>query len=306
MGLITTKKIYMKMCHQSNDLYEMTNEERYALQRHLVRMYADIEKICVSHGLKVMLAYGSVLGAIRHGDVIPWDDDMDIYMPREDYELFIHEYSRELPDNYVVYAPNHTNGTITHFGKVVDKNTSFITPDSDSENFKFHKGVYVDIFPLDHIEPNKFTNQSRRLLIMVLKYIKGSVRQYVGNSKSYKIVMNGSPLAKFNYCLRQCIGFLMSFKTLDQWANMIDGISAFCKKETGFYHDTSAWRYDVNPLPQEMFFPPRKVKFGEIEAFVPNQAERYLERCYGDWRQIPSPENRWRHFIVKLDLSKGM
>lgn len=49
MGLITTKKIYMKMCHQSNDLYEMTDEERYALQRHLVRMYADIEKnLCFS------------------------------------------------------------------------------------------------------------------------------------------------------------------------------------------------------------------------------------------------------------------
>ncbi len=303
MGLITTKDIYMKMCYQSNDFYEMTDDERRALQKHLVKMYADIEKVCNRHNLKVMLAYGSVLGAIRHGDVIPWDDDLDLYMPREDYEKFLHEYSKELPENYIIYAPNHPNGSISNFGKVVDKNTTFVP--IGSENSKHYRGVYVDVFPLDHIGTNLLANKYRQMKLLFLKYVIGSVRQYKGNSKIYKELMSGSFVAKFNYRFRRFIGFVMSFRSISQWVNTIDNVFASCHQDTGFIHDSSGWRYDMNPLPQEMFFPPRKVKFGDIEAFVPNHAEEYLERCYGNWRQIPPPEKRWRHFIMKIDLSKG-
>jgi lipopolysaccharide cholinephosphotransferase len=102
--MFRTKDIYMQMCHQSDELHELTEEERIRLQAHLRKMYKDVEAVCLRHGLTVMLADGSVLGAIRHGGFIPWDDDIDLNMPRRDYEEFINTYASELPDHYKVFA----------------------------------------------------------------------------------------------------------------------------------------------------------------------------------------------------------
>ena len=104
----------------------MTDEERTRLQQHLLEMYKEIEAVCVKHDLTVMLAYGSVLGAIRHGGFIPWDDDMDLFMPRRDYELLINDYADDLPEHLKVYAPNCKNGTYGRFAKVIDTKTKFI------------------------------------------------------------------------------------------------------------------------------------------------------------------------------------
>ena len=143
----------MQMCHQSDELHELTEEERIRLQTHLRKMYKDVEAVCLRHGLTVMLADGSVLGAIRHGGFIPWDDDIDLNMPRRDYEEFINTYASELPDHYKVFAPNSVNGPISNFAKVVDLNTEIIGP--GEENSSVCHGISLDIFPLEGIAPNR-------------------------------------------------------------------------------------------------------------------------------------------------------
>lgn len=289
----------MKMCHESKLLHALTDEERRALQAHLRKMYVDIETVCNRHGLTVMLAYGCVLGAIRHGGFIPWDDDLDLYMPRKDYDELINKYADELPDNYIVYSPNSKNGPIYNFAKIVDKNTKFVFP--GDENAKHHAGVFVDIFPLEAIDADRpIMNKIKSVALKGIIYISGSVMQFERNSKIYRQLMAGSRMARFNYWFRQIVGFIFSFVGSKTWQNLFDSI---CRNthETGYLHEPSGI-YTWVPISKDVFLPPQRVKFDDIEANIPHNPVFLLERDYGDWHYIPRPEERWEHFLVDIQL----
>ncbi len=104
--MLNTKDLYMKACLQSNELHALTDDERCRLQAHLRKMYLEIEKVCNRHGLRMCLGCGNVLGALRHQGFIPWDDDLDLLMPRDDYDKLINEYANELPESYKIFSPN--------------------------------------------------------------------------------------------------------------------------------------------------------------------------------------------------------
>ena len=299
--MFRTKDIYMQMCHQSDELHELTEEERIRLQAHLRKMYKDVEAVCLRHGLTVMLADGSVLGAIRHGGFIPWDDDTDLNMPRRDYEEFINTYASELPDHYKVFAPNSVNGPISNFAKVVDMNTEIIGP--GEENSSICHGISLDIFPLEGIAPNRrLYNKYKKFCSMALIYIIGSVTQYSAHSKLYKRLMSGSLAARFNYWFRELIGFFFSFRSREEWQNMFD---SFVRNtdNTGFVHRPSDI-YKWEPIPIDVYLPVKQIAFDDITAYIPNNPEYLLEYDYGDWRYIPKPEERWAHFLVSIKFSK--
>lgn len=299
-SMFQTKNIYMRMCHQSKELHVLTEEERTLLQTHLRAMYVEVEKVCNRHGLTVMLADGSVLGAVRHGGFIPWDDDIDLNMPRKDYDLFINEYASELPSHYMVYAPNSKNGPISNFAKVVDVKTTIIEP--GGENSPVHHGISLDIFPLESIIPDRRVyNGYKKILSMALIYIIGSVSQYHSHSKLYRRLMTGCMAGKFNYWFRKFVGFIFSFRSREAWQNTFD-IFVRNVDNTGYVHRPSdVYKWEAIPL--DVYLPVKRVQFDDIMAYIPNKPEFLLEYDYGDWRRIPPKEERWEHFLVKISFS---
>ncbi len=123
----------------------MANYDIRPLQLRLLDILTVIHQMCVEHGLRYYLVDGSLIGAVRHKGFIPWDDDMDICMPREDYEALIQHSKEWLPEPYEFVCFENDPKYPLHFGKVQDAGTTLI----ERPHLYYLGGVYVDIFPID-------------------------------------------------------------------------------------------------------------------------------------------------------------
>ena len=125
---------------------ELSLEEKKKI---LVSILSEVHNFCDENNLKYFLPGGTLIGAVRHKGFIPWDDDIDIYMPRNDYEKFLCEFNKE-SERYQVISLK-TDGYYLPFGKVIDTKTVLIeNVDSD-----YKMGIYLDIFPLDNLSITK-------------------------------------------------------------------------------------------------------------------------------------------------------
>lgn len=296
--MLETKEIYMKACMQSKEMHAMTGDERERLQAHLRMMYLEIEKVCDRHGLKMCAGYGTVLGALRHQGFIPWDDDMDLLMPREDYDRLINEYANELPQNFKIYAPNSKNGPITRFAKVVDINTRFLGPGvKDDESH----GIFIDIFPLEGTSSNISQIKLKRVISCMLMLISSSVMEYESSDTFYKKLMCSTPKGERTYNIRHKIGWLFSFISAKKWFNIVEKFTKCSVVKAGFSVPIGGANLKYfKPIDENIYFPAKKLRFNDIEIYVPNQSERHCELEYGDWTQIPPENERWQHFIKKI------
>lgn len=300
--MFSSKDIYTRMCHQSDVVYKMTDEERLKLQAHLRKMYKDIEAVCEKHGITMMIGGGNMLGQVRHGGFIPWDDDMDLYMPRKDYERFMRECYKDLPPHYQVYSPISENGPLIGFGKVIDTKTTFLFPGQDE--YSKGGGIFIDILPLENIDPANHFNKFRRILTLGCIYLAGCADQFNSKSDSYRKIMSGCREGKINYWIRQVIGFFASVVSYSKWMKWEDKIVQ-CNKETDWFIRPMG-TYDWSPQPKSAYLPVKKGKFDDIEVHIVNNPELFLDINYGDWHKIPKPSERWEHFIMKIDFEKGI
>lgn len=122
---------------------EMTIEELKAVQ---VDITCAIHAFCEEHGLRYFLHYGTLLGAVRHKGFIPWDEDIDLGMPRPDYDYFVHNFNAWNPD-LEVFAPELDLSYYAPFANVCDKRT--VLKENNRSHGRFELGVKVDIFPMD-------------------------------------------------------------------------------------------------------------------------------------------------------------
>ena len=287
-------------CNQDNKGVQLSPQNLERLQNHLFSMYKDIEKICIQHNLNIILAAGNVLGAIRHGGWIPWDDDLDIYMPREDYDKFIKIYAYELPDKYIVYSLNNDNGPITRFAKVIDMNTIFIPLVDISP--KHIEGVFIDIFPYDNVPTNRILHKFKKMIGYGLMFIQNSVNQHDNITDDYKKVLCATPQGRRAYYLRNSIGYLFSIISLTKWYKLFDRLIRNNTSSDYLYCGVStstAW----HPIPKSYLFPGKKFIFPNGEtAFIPREPEKYLTYAYGEWRIIPNDKNKWHHYVKDFNL----
>ena len=128
-------------------LINTANYDIKTLQARLVPMLECIDKVCREHHLRYYLWAGTMLGAVRHKGFIPWDDDMDICMPRPDYDLLLAHCHEWMPAPFEVVGPHNRSDYPYPFAKVEDSSTTVL----ERPDFNFPEGIYVDIFPIDGI-----------------------------------------------------------------------------------------------------------------------------------------------------------
>lgn len=137
------------------------DRELRRLQLLELRILQNIDRVCDELGITYFLDSGSVLGALRHRGFIPWDDDIDLGMPRADYERFVHEAPKLLGDEYVVSTPEINPSQAALFCKVWLRGTRFATEETIQAGF--NQGVFVDILPYDALSRDgKLARKQRR------------------------------------------------------------------------------------------------------------------------------------------------
>lgn len=152
----------------------------------------ELERVCKKHGLKYVAAYGTMLGAVRHKGYIPWDDDLDFYMPRPDYEILKKVGPEEFKEPYF-YQNTHTDTIICSFSKIKRTDTTAIEfPDKEPS---YNQGIFVDIFPIDDFtdgseEKNMIYLFQRDIWTIITKPILGHCEVYQPEKNPYKFTLD--------------------------------------------------------------------------------------------------------------------
>lgn len=289
-----------KLARTTNVFYELSPEESKNLKSCLYSMFVDIKRICDKHNLILMLSGGSALGAVRHKGFIPWDDDIDLMMPRDDYDKFIDLFEKELGEKYYLSTPRSKNRALSFFAQVVKKNT-IMRNIGDSEGMS--SGICVDIHPIEYASDNYMCRCFEAFRSILLRGIACCVRIYKSENKELFIEMTKkSRVDLVLYRIYYLVGFLFSFKSKYFWFYLFDKYTS-SKKRTS-YMTIPAGRafYWGELLPTNVFLPPSSGVFEGMEVYLPNDVNSYLFNLYGNYMEIPPEEERERHFYLDFDL----
>lgn len=233
-----------------------------------------IHDFCMRHQIKYSLGGGTLIGAFRHKGYIPWDDDIDIYLMRKDYERFLHEYND--PDGrYQLLAPGKTDSYFYTFSKVVDTRTVMF----EDEVQGFEIGVYVDVFPLDYVSDNL----SARKQVFRLKHLLYKIRRCKMSQTRYL----KSAIA--NFCYRY----------LPITVGGIDWLIEHYvhrRKPSGFICEMCETERPLRGCyPVESFDTTFDVPFENRVYKSMAGYDEYLRNTYGDYMALPPEDQRIQH-----------
>lgn len=285
-------------------LHNMSDNELKALQICFLDIMKDIIAICNKHNICYFLAGGTALGAVRHNGFIPWDDDVDLIMPRKDLNRFVQIFDQELGDKYELCSPNAEPHMVSSLiTEVYKKNT--LKTILMNINTPFPKGVHIDIFPIECVPEQKVERNIKGIISLVAQYWTVSSLLYKYRDLRVKKFFSRTMSGRVNYRIRMILGFLSSFRSYEFWYNHYD---MFIRgKDSDLWAvPTDIGHYFGHIMPKEVYFPPVKGIFEGIEVNLPHDVDTYLKNQYGDYMRIPPIEERERHYFVDfcLDLTK--
>ena len=240
-----------------------------------LEILCDVTDFCEKHGLRYFLAYGTLLGAVRHRGYIPWDDDIDIHMPRPDYEEFLRTYNRENHENITVSHEN-TPGYRVAFAKVYRKGTIV-------KEFHFKPdvfGVYIDIIPLDAFESKEQAQHC------------GQIRRYMHVKNS--VFMPQMTLARrMRLAITKLILLPFGIPFLQR---RIKNIATSCAYGTSGKVFSSYSRLASKEIfPQEIFNSHTLIPFEGRKFRAPLDSDTYLRTLYGDYMTLPPADKQVSH-----------
>ncbi|MDF9836943.1 MULTISPECIES: LicD family protein [unclassified Breznakia] len=251
------------------------------IQKIELEIAAHIFDLCRKHKLTCVLAGGSCLGAIRHKGMIPWDDDIDLAMPRNDYERFIELCEKELSSKYFFQHLDSEENCAYIFGKVRKNNTKLT--EEYSHNIKMHQGIWVDIFPYDNISDSHLR---RKFNNMWISFYKNLLIVKVG----FGIPRNSSFLFSVAYYISKIISLFFSKKFLKK--KLRKHMLKYNNQKTEKIRPYAGAYGEAENMSNDLFENPIEVDFNGYKFLTFKDYDMYLTKLYGDYMTPPPPEKR--------------
>lgn len=270
------------------------------VQKRELFIYKEIAKICDKYKLQYFAIGGTCIGAIRHKGFIPWDDDIDIALPRKDYELFRTKYYKELPSDLLKLDYDNSKQHSFLFTKIHDSRTTFVeyyAKDSEER----YTGAFVDIMPVDGLPDDKTKRE---------QIVKKFESLDILNSKCRPV-----PLTKYQGSYLGVVKFIVK-----RVLNMVFGNYYSSKvKELGSIFDYNnsqncifTWRAgclkDLSMsrvvFPKAYFAEIIEVPFEDTKIKIPKCYDAYLSQDFGDYMKLPSTEEqKTNHDVYISDMN---
>lgn len=273
----------------------MTEEMLKKVQKIQLDMCLEVKRICEKNNIAYFLEGGTMLGAVRHKGVIPWDDDLDIAMLREDYNKFIIACKHDLDNKYFLQNWDSDKGYGLFYSKLRLNGTTYT--EYNSMNTKTHKGVFIDIFVFDNspddIKKKELQKRKtyiyKRLILTKLKY-----SHYDKNSIVKRIVY-------------LTLGVILKMTPLNYLKNKLIKYATMANHNKTEYmvNVGSPYSYDTVHMPCALLKELGVIEFNGHNLSCIKDADTYLKQMYGDYMTMPPEDKRYnRHKVVKIDLGK--
>ena len=266
---------------------EMTTKE---VQRMSLDILQDFHNFCVKNGLHYSLSGGTLLGAIRHNGFIPWDDDIDVQMPRPDYDKFIHTYQSD--KGYAVYCrelPGFDKKKMTYaYARVVDVQSTYV--DTGIVPWIATKiGVWIDVLPCDGISSDY--NEAERHLNKVRKLVRNAYWLGAKNSPWTNILKGKNLIKTFRFGIKKALSIFVTEDTFNHLFRI--------RKE---YDYISSQYFFVTPHYGMGEWQPKKYMenfelhmFENAEFYIMSGWDANLKSLYGNYMQLPPEDKRVSH-----------
>ncbi len=265
------------------------DESRKKLWAIQIDLYLEFERVCKEHNLRYYAIGGTLLGAVRHKGFIPWDDDIDICMPRKDYDILCNQLYSEFKSPYFLQTPKTSPGYYISFAKFRNSNTTSIS--LPFKNAMFNQGVAIDIFPLDYSIPEEADEYSERINESIMKcssYMKRGSEAYLNTRQleNYKKYQTDDPLSEF--------------EKLTKLATRIE--------KSDYLAVAVCTVYPAKRLvwPADCFESTVMMDYENIKMSVPAGWDQVLKIGFGNYMEFPPVDKRgcW-HTGYFLDLDKS-
>lgn len=254
-----------------------TQKMMWAMQLDLYMVFSEI---CEKYGLKYFMMFGGLLGAIRHNGFIPWDDDIDVAMPRKDYEIFMKVAPGELKEPYALQNPyTYPN---CFFSVVTLRNSMGTFTPKRFKTLDYNKGIPIDIFPLDYCNPDTIAQDQEKILEHILRcssymnlQMPGLTQEEIDRYNSYK---TDNPLYEWE----------MVHKTA---SNLAPEGSEYLVQTVVM---VKRWYGTASPLLRSEWFEETEMhQFESIKVRIPSKWDKVLSKLYSnDYMQFPPVKER--------------
>lgn len=248
-----------------------------------------VDRFCAEQNIEYFLAYGTLLGAVRHKGFIPWDDDIDLWMKRKDYERFLSEFPAwgEKEGLFINSARNVRKNYNRVYSQVCLENTKLIANDRNTD---FREGFFLDVFPIDGTPDDPVRRWFRLTRLQLIKNIGSAAGFRNRGVKGWKqlILLAGSMVFRpFN-----------TSKIMERY----DHIAAKSDFDDSMYIQIPyALAHGRNKLmPRQLFDQSQKTRFGVSEYSIPAAYDEILTRIYGNYMELPPEEKRKPHHDFEL------
>lgn len=273
------------MSYEEYDKRTLDNLHRVELE-----IMDEFVRICDNHKLKYFMTGGTMLGAVRHNGFIPWDDDIDVGMPRKDYDLFIKYAKEELNSKYFLDCFETNKECYLPFAKIKKNGTIF--DEQISHHINNHKGIFIDIIPFENAKKSD----------SIIQKVQAILVKSITDTMYFK-----NKIGKLSGARHQILVVFLSIFPKKFLMNMQKSLMKLNKDNDSEYMVALAgtYGYQKETMKRDIFIPTKEIQFENTMYFGMNKPDKYLSRLFGNYMELPPKNKRINHVPLKIDFGKN-